>query len=317
MGKIGAVIETNKGQIKDACFGMITLARQQKAEIYAFVIDDLTNKIENDLSEYGVKNLIDIKLSIDNPLLRAKAIVNAMKEFDICKVFGISTAFGKDILPRIAACLDAPLVMDCVDVNLETNIASKSQYSGKTTAQIHVAGNTVLFGIRPNSVLPAKASVPCNIQILPFKMDIKEPDSFKLVQDDSDKADMEAQANQASLAEADIIIAGGRGMKNKENFSVLFECAKKINAVVGASRVAVDSNWVPYAMQVGQTGEKVSPQVYLACGISGSIQHFAGMKTSKMVIAVNIDKEAAIMNNCDYYVNADLFEVIPELTKQL
>ena len=106
-------------------------------------------------------------------------------------------------------------------------------------------------------------------------------------------------------------------MKNGENFNLLFECAQKLNAAVGSSRVAVDSGWVPYAMQVGQTGEKVSPKVYIACGISGSIQHFAGMKTSGMVIAINPDKTAAIMSNCDYFAVADALEIIPEITKLL
>jgi electron transfer flavoprotein alpha subunit len=117
--------------------------------------------------------------------------------------------------------------------------------------------------------------------------------------------------------EADVIIAGGRGMKNRDNFSILAQCAEKLKAAVGASRVAVDSGWVPYAMQVGQTGEKVNPRVYIACGISGSIQHFAGMKTSGMIIAVNTDEHAAIMANCDYYAVADALEVIPELTRLL
>ena len=130
----------------------------------------------------------------------------------------------------------------------------------------------------------------------------------------TDKSDVGAKTN---LAEADVIIAGGRGLKNGENFSLLSRSAEKINAAVGASRVAVDSGWVPYSMQVGQTGEKVSPRVYIACGISGSVQHFAGMKTSGMVIAINTDENAAIMANCDYYVVADALVIVPELTKHL
>lgn len=106
-------------------------------------------------------------------------------------------------------------------------------------------------------------------------------------------------------------------MKNKDNFSLIIDCAEKLNAAPGASRVAVDEGWVPYAFQVGQTGEKVSPQAYIACGISGSIQHFAGMKTAKMIIAVNKDENAAIMANCDYQVPGDLFDILPEIMKQL
>jgi electron transfer flavoprotein alpha subunit len=106
-------------------------------------------------------------------------------------------------------------------------------------------------------------------------------------------------------------------MQNPENFRLLWECAETIGAAVGASRVAVDAGWVPHSMQVGQTGATVSPKVYIACGISGSVQHFAGMKTSGMIIAINSDPDAAIIKRCDYYAVADLFDVLPELTLKL
>jgi electron transfer flavoprotein alpha subunit len=123
--------------------------------------------------------------------------------------------------------------------------------------------------------------------------------------------------NAQNLAEADVIISGGRGLKSGEHFKLLFDCAKPLGAAVGASRVAVDNGWVPYAMQVGQTGVKVNPKVYIACGISGSVQHFAGMKTSQMIIAINSDENAAILSNCDYYAVGDLFEILPELARAL
>ncbi|MGD9088706.1 MAG: electron transfer flavoprotein subunit alpha/FixB family protein, partial [Desulfobacterales bacterium] len=119
------------------------------------------------------------------------------------------------------------------------------------------------------------------------------------------------------LTEADIIISGGRGMGKPENFEILFECARVMGAAVGASRAAVDAGWAPHTMQVGQTGATVSPKVYIACGISGSVQHFAGMKTSGLIIAVNTDPEASITKNCDYYIVEDLFEIVPILTRQL
>jgi electron transfer flavoprotein alpha subunit len=119
------------------------------------------------------------------------------------------------------------------------------------------------------------------------------------------------------LTEADIIISGGRGMEKPENFEILFECANVIGAAVGASRAAVDAGWAPHSMQVGQTGATVSPKVYIACGISGSVQHFAGMKTSGLIIAVNTDAEANISQKCDYYIVADLFEIVPLLTREL
>jgi electron transfer flavoprotein alpha subunit len=121
-----------------------------------------------------------------------------------------------------------------------------------------------------------------------------------------------------NLSEADVIVSGGRGMKNGENFKLIFDCAKAFgDAAVGASRVAVDEGWVPYAMQVGQTGTKVNPKVYIACGISGSVQHLAGMKTSGLIIAINTDANAAILAHCDYFVIGDLFTILPALTRKL
>ena len=311
--KVGIIIETGKNRVKNAVFGMITLAKKQNFLVYAFVSDVLTLEIKKELEDYGINNIVDINIADNkNPVLLANAFVKVIEDFEIDNVFGLSIGFSKDILARMAAKVFCPLVLDCVDVNLKDKIAVRSQYSGKTMANIKLEGKTSFFGIRPNSITPQKQS--SDTKVLPFLYDVKEMDSFLIVSDD---AKMKSSEQKNNLVEADIIIAGGRGMKNKENFDLLFECAKKMNACVGASRVAVDSNWVPYSMQIGQTGEKVSPQVYLACGISGSIQHFAGMKTSKIIIAINHDPDAPIMSNCNYFVNADLFKIIDELIKQL
>jgi electron transfer flavoprotein alpha subunit len=119
------------------------------------------------------------------------------------------------------------------------------------------------------------------------------------------------------LTEAEIIISGGRAMQNGDNFRILQECAEVLGASVGASRVAVDAGWVPHSMQVGQTGKTVSPKLYIACGISGSVQHFAGMKTSGVIVAINTDPQADMMQRCDYGIVGDLFEVVPILTRRL
>jgi electron transfer flavoprotein alpha subunit len=313
MKKIGIIIETENGKVKATNYGMITLARSQGTELLAFVLDVDAEDVQQDLEAYGIIRIFDVMLAADqqeNPAVRAQAIVRAIREFNLDAIFGLSTASGKDLLPRMAALLDAPLIMDCIDVDLDQNQAKTSQYSGKTLGTFKIAGNISIFGVRPNFVEPVKAEVSGDI--LKYDASHLASKGFRVIK--TDQSDGGAQTN---LAEAEVIIAGGRGMKNGDNFSLLFQCAKKLNAVVGASRVAVDSGWVPYAMQVGQTGEKVSPRVYIACGISGSVQHFAGMKTSGMVIAVNTDENAAIMANCDYYVVADALELIPELTKHL
>ncbi len=313
MKKIGVIIETENGKVKATNYGMITLARAPETELSAFVLDVDADAVKQDLESYGIVRIFDVILEtdqLDNPVVKAQAITSAIREFNLDAIFGLSTARGKDLLPRIAALLDAPLIMDCISVDLHQNHAKTSQYSGKTLATFKVTGGVSVFGVRPNAVEPVKAKVAGEI----FKFDASHLVSkdFRVI-----KTDKSGEGVETNLAEADVIIAGGRGMKNGENFTLLSRCAEKLNAAVGASRVAVDSGWVSYAMQVGQTGEKVSPMVYIACGISGSVQHFAGMKTAGMVIAVNTDENAAIMANCDYYAVADALEIVPELTAHL
>ncbi len=314
--KIGILIDMENGSVKESNFGMITLANQSDAGLYALALDSLDNRASEALAEYGIRTIVDLRLQDEqavrlNPAVRAKAVVAAVRELGLDSIFGLSTAEGKDLIPRVAAILDAPLVMDCVDVDLEKKIGKTSQYSGKVLADIQLTGDIVVFGIRPNAVQAVPSPVEAKTVSMAAGADLSS--DLTLVSWDGGKND----DSQVSLNEADIIVAGGRGMKNGENFSLLFDCAEKMNAAVGASRVAVDEGWVPYALQVGQTGEKVSPSVYLACGISGSIQHFAGMKTAKMIIAINTDENAAMIANSDYYALGDLFEILPELIGQL
>ncbi|MEE4363012.1 MAG: electron transfer flavoprotein subunit alpha/FixB family protein [Desulfotignum sp.] len=315
MKKTGILIEMENKRVKDTTLGMITLAARADTDLYALVLDGVDDPACDILARYGITTVVDLGLSFSpemrlNPAVRAKAVTQAAQKLQLDVIFGLSSADGKDLVPRVAALLDAPLVMDCLDVDLEKNIARTSQYSGKVLADIQLSGDVVIFGIRPNAVQPVPS--PAQTQKIKMASDSTDVAGLALVSWDDGE-----NGGQAGLAEADIIIAGGRGLKNSDNFSLIFDCAKKMHAAVGASRVAVDEGWVPYAFQVGQTGEKVSPQVYIACGISGSIQHFAGMKTARMIIAVNKDENAAIMANCDYHVQGDLFEILPELIRQL
>ena len=216
---------------------------------------------------------------------------------------------GRELLPRIAARLDAPLIMDCTEIDLDGHRVKTSQYSGKTIATIALTGSHFIYGMRAKVVAPLKE--PAVAEVIDFSFEGNPDAGYQVIDTRSDGSGAQY------MAESDIIISGGRGLKRAENFKLLFDCAGHMNASVGASRVAVDNGWVPYAMQVGQTGVKVNPKVYMAVGISGSIQHFAGMKTAKMIIAINTDENAAIMANCDYYAVGDLFEILPELEKAL
>jgi electron transfer flavoprotein alpha subunit len=312
MRKIGILIETKEGALKKTNFGVITAARDDGHELYGFLLDGSGADHRTELEAYGIHKIVEITSKegpLDwNPVSWSMSMVHAMDHFGVQTLLGLTSAQGKELLPRIAAALDAPLVMDCIDINLSEHTVKKSQFSGKTVAAIKVNGPCYIYGIRPN-VFEAKPSRN-EAEIITFQTDLENGGLVV-------KEIRPGASRGIDLTEADIIISGGRGMKNSDNFRLLFECADLIGAAVGASRVAVDAGWVPHSMQVGQTGATVSPKVYIACGISGSVQHFAGMKTSALIVAINTDPEASIVKNCDYYIVADLFEIIPLLTRQM
>jgi electron transfer flavoprotein alpha subunit len=312
MEKVGILIEFKDDQTKKTNYGVIRLAREQGCELYALVLNANDTTHQKQLQEHGVTKIVDIASKEGplpwNPDCWARAIIAAMEHFGIRTLCGLTSAQGKDVLPRVAAYLDAPLVMDCTALNLNERTVQKSQFSGKTIATIKVEGQHYIFGIRPNAIEGQPA--PAEAEVLPFQANVENENLVV--------REIKQQAFKGiDLTEADIIISGGRGMENPDNFEILYEFAELMGAAVGASRAAVDAGWVPHSMQVGQTGKTVSPKVYIACGISGSVQHFAGMKTAGMIIAVNKDSQAAIVQKCDYFVVADLFEIIPVLTRQL
>ena len=314
MKKIGVLIETTENEVKAANFGVITATRGQgDNEIYAFVLNADADMCKDDLKEYGVRKIIEV--SVDggglafSPDLKAKALADAMKNFKITTLFGLSSATGRDVLARVAAFLDAPLALDCVGVNLAESTVIKSHFSGKTFATIKLTGDYFICGIRPNAI--EALAEPCDAEVMTYQSPAK--DTGRLVV----REVKQGKAGIVDLTEADIIITGGRPMGSAENYKVLEACAHVLGAGVGASRAAVDAGYAPHAMQVGQTGKTVSPKLYIGCGLSGSVQHFAGMKTSKVIVAVNTDKDAPIFNKSDYGIVGDLFEVVPVLTEVL
>jgi electron transfer flavoprotein alpha subunit len=313
MKKIAIPIETFHGKIKSSMYGVMTAAQDPDHELFALVFDADSLTDTDPLARFGIHKQVtitarDIHLAA-NPDHRARAIIQAMDHFNIHTLFALTSPTGKDLLPRIAARLDAPLVMDCLAVDLSASTAEKPQYSGKTVATVRVTGTHQIFGIRPNAIEP----VPTPVQTTPLLFEyVGSADNRFEVEDVREGA-----AGGIDLSEAEIIISGGRAMQNGNNFQMLYECARLMGAAVGASRVAVDSGWVPHAMQVGQTGTTVCPKLYIACGISGSIQHFAGMKTAGTIVCINTDPKAPMMQQCDYGIVEDLFKIIPILTRQL
>ncbi len=311
MQSIGLLIEFKNGRVTETNFGMAAAAFGDDHEIVALVVDAAAEAAKPSLEAFGVTRIINIRTGGSgwDPSRQADAILSAMEKFAINILIGLTSPAGRELLPRIAAKLDAPLIMDCIEINLETRRVKTSQYSGKTIATIALIGNHFICGLRPHAV--QAVARPVTAEIVDFDFSGHPDGDYQIIDTRMD------ESNGQYLAEAEIIISGGRGMKSGENFKLLFDCARHMGAAVGASRAAVDNDWVPYAMQVGQTGVKVNPKVYIAVGISGSVQHFAGMKTTRTIIAINTDENAAIMANCDYFAVADLFEILPALEKAL
>ncbi len=312
MKKIGLLIEIKDGALKPSNLGMITAARGTARRLTALCLEPVNEPMQQELARYGVDEVVTVSVGPRgwHPERWSQAVVSVIRMQDLDVLMGLTTAQGRDLLPRIAADLDAPLVMDCIAVDVDAQTVTTSQYSGKITATLKLSGPKVIYGLRPNAIPAAASPTDAQFTVHPFMPGPEE--KMRLVDV------IPGEPGAQNLSEADIIISGGRGMKNGDSFKLLFDCAKALGgAAVGASRVAVDEGWVPYTMQVGQTGAKVNPKVYIACGISGSVQHYAGMKSAGMIIAINTDPEAAIMANCDYCAEADLFEVLPELIHQL
>ncbi|MFZ0134360.1 MAG: electron transfer flavoprotein subunit alpha/FixB family protein [Desulfobacterales bacterium] len=314
MATIGIFIETEDGLVKEANFGVLTLARRQgAATIIAFVTEGSAEAVKDALGRYGAQKVVQI--SVDggdlsaSPDLNARALAAAVDTYGLNALLGLASARGRDIFARLAACMDLPLASDCLDLDLAANTVKKSHFSGKTVATIKMSGKVMLCAIRPNAVDAVEA--PAAAAVESFVAPVKDPGLVRVVDVKREAAD------KIDLTEAGVIVTGGRPIASADNYTMLAECAKLLGGAIGASRAAVDAGFAPHSMQVGQTGKTVSPRLYIGCGLSGSVQHFAGMKTSKVIVAINVDKDAPIFEKCDYGIIGDLFEVVPVLTEVL
>lgn len=225
-----------------------------------------------------------------------------------------NTAIGKDLTPRLAHRLGVGLASDCTGMEVDANsflTFKRPIYAGKAFAYLSSNVRPILATIRPNTFKAEAPDASRQSEVVKETADIDSADLRAIL-----KEVAIAASKRPDLTEANIIVSGGRGMKGPENYVILEELADVIGAAVGASRAAVDSGWKEHKFQVGQTGKTVAPTLYIACGISGAIQHLAGMGSSKFIVAINKDPEANIFNVADYGIVGDLFDVVPILTQE-
>jgi len=243
----------------------------------------------------------------------AKAIAAAVAQADPRAVFLAGNIRGRDLAPRIAAKLGCGLVSDCVEVRVEGKEIHgvRPVYAGKALITVRATSEPFLITTRPN-VFDPPAAASGDPAIEAFDPGVDDADVLGAVVSFEKK-----EMDRPELTEASVIVSGGRGMKGPENFEMIEALAHELGAAVGASRAVVDAGWRPHSDQVGQTGKTVSPTLYVACGISGAIQHLAGMSSSKVIVAINKDKEAPIFKVADYGIVGDVFEVVPALTEEI
>lgn len=313
MSKVLVFSEVNNGKIKPVTLEILGKLNEQNADVA--VIGDLGDDQIKILANYGAENVYKLKgdnLDKYSPEGYSNALSDFLKNNSYDYVFAGATAMGKDFIPRLAAHFEAGTASDVVNFVFEGDKfhGTRPLFAGKCLAKVEITGAKPHFvTIRPNAlgltdspVAKTGAAQEANVSAGDIKAILKE-----IIKGASEKVD---------LTEANIIVSGGRAMKNAENFSILNELADVLGATVGASRAAVDSGYAEHSMQVGQTGKTVSPSLYIACGISGAIQHLAGMRTSKVIVAINTDPDAPIFTKADYGIVGDLFQIVPLLTAE-
>lgn len=314
--KILVFIEQRNGKIKKSSLEAVRTASEIAAK-NTFTIEAVVigNEVENPtaLGGYGAKKVTYFKnATLENYSTSAYTdiTVNYAKEIDADILIFANTSLGKDLAPHVAVKLDAGIATDVVAIDFKDNdlILTRPVYAGKALIDLKVTSAKKVLTLRPNIF---NAGTPSD-QIA--ELNVVSVDNPNLA---SKVIEVKKSEGKLDVAEADIIVSGGRGMKGPEHFKLIEDLAEQLGAATGASRAVVDAGWRPHAEQVGQTGKTVSPNLYIALGISGAIQHLAGMRSSKYIVAINKDKDAPIFQVADYGIVGDVFEIVPALIEEI
>lgn len=314
-------IEVREGKIKKASLETLSegkrLADEMNMETAAVFVGSALDGLASEAFSFGagkVYILDNSLLSQYSPSGYTEALFSLTEEIKPKILLMAATAMGRDLAPRLAAKLDVSLASDCTQVKVNNGELEvvRPLFAGKALASFRFKSSPVMATLRPN-VFPLAEKTEGTGETIKKEVDVGD-DKVK----DRVAEVVRAEGNELDISEAEIIISGGRGMKGPENFDMLRELSGILpNAAVGASRAAVDAEWIDHQNQVGQTGKTVSPDLYMAFGISGAIQHLAGMTSSKFIVAVNKDPDAPIFKIADFGVIGDLFKIIPPLQEEL
>jgi len=308
--------EARDGALRNVTFEAIAAAHtlSQGGKVVAAFFGTNGDSFVEPLAHHGANQVILVKNESLNQYTTdgyAQALLAVIEQVNPDGIILGHTSLGKDVSPRIAAKLNLGLVSDCTAVELagDSPVFTRPIYSGKAFAKKKIVEGTVFATIRPNNIGALEADTSKTAEVSELNVEIK--DLRTIVREVVRKT-----AGGVDLSEARVIIAGGRGVKSTEGFKPLQELADVLGGAVGASRGACDAEYCDYSLQIGQTGKVVTPDLYIACGISGAIQHLAGMSNSKFIVAINKDPEAEIFKVADYGIVGDLFEIVPLLTEE-
>jgi electron transfer flavoprotein alpha subunit len=313
MSKVLVFSEFHHGHLKRSALELLTAAKKSGQTVMALAVGSQSGEVAQELSNHGASEVHLIKdSSMDqyNPELFTLAICEVLKKTGANIVLASASSLGRDLFPRIAAHIGAGLASDCTELSIsgEEVTIKKPVYSGKCFAKMKIESPLKIVLMRANQ-LPVGEAGSSTPKIIEHSVNKKD---FKTLI----KEIVKGATEKLDLTEANIIVSGGRGLKEAGNFKYLHELAEVLGATVGASRAVVDAGWVPHEMQVGQTGKTVAPSLYIAVGISGAIQHLAGMSGSKVIVAINNDANAPIFQKATYGIVGDFAEVLPKLTEE-
>ena len=304
------IAEHDNHNLKSSTLNTITAATKFNDEIHLIILgNSIDNLINNCQSLQGVSKILKCdneKLENPIPEIMAPIISNISKNYT--HILAPASTFGKNLLPRLSASLDITQISDVIEIK-NNNTFVRPIYAGNAISTVETNQQINLLTIRPTAFDKCEESGGnASTEEVQF---LDSETHTKFIGREVSKSD------RPDLGNARVVVSGGRGMENSDNFKLLYDLADKLNAAVGASRAAVDSGYIGNEYQVGQTGKMVAPELYIAVGISGAIQHLAGMKDSKVIVAINKDAEAPIFGIADYGLSTDLFQAIPEIIKEL